>query len=150
LTNPAWLLGSQNQSMVIPPKSQASFAVEQTLSEIAEYGLNILGLDQELRTLEVHSANIHMHSFGDSAFVTLREEDGEEEVLLKISHWDIHWQRDFQFEEAKIIPASDLHKWSNRIECTFFNTTEHNVYGGFGSLDEMCFNFGFFALDLRN
>jgi hypothetical protein len=32
------------------------------------------------------------------------------------------------------------------VECTYENPTDEPIYGGYGSYDEMCFNFSYIAV----
>jgi hypothetical protein len=150
LTNQAWLQGKATGSMVIKAKSNGSFATEKTLEAISAYGKRVLDITTPIKSLEAHSANLHMHAIGKSGVITQgRSDDKEPEILLKVSKWDLHWQRDFQFE-PKIVPLAELAQWTRKITCTYANETDSDVYGGFGSNDEMCFDFGYFAFDLGN
>lgn len=149
LTNPLWLLARQNQSMIIPANSRATFSTEVSMQDVVDYGRHILGSDSQLKNLEIHSANIHMHSFGESATASIKKVKEEEEILLRISHWNLHWQRDFQFENPILIPEERLDLWSHKVSCNYNNPGDEPVYGGFGSLDEMCINFSYFAFDLE-
>lgn len=150
LTNNSWLDSRNNKSMVIPAQQTATFATEATLARIAAYGEQILKMPAaSVKNLEVHSANLHMHAIGAAGRITLNSVDGtKEEILLNIPEWDLHWQRDFQLDQPKIVAPSDWNNTVNRVSCTFYNDRSEDAFGGFGSMDEMCFNFGFFAFDL--
>lgn len=148
LTDQQWLLSKANKSMLIKPKSEATFSTEKSLQHIAGYGMKILGLKDGVKAIEAHSANLHLHAFGKSGIVTQGKTGGADpEILLKISKWDLHWQRDFQFE-PKSIPLADTAQYTRRVSCTYYNDGDTEVFGGFGSYDEMCFDFGYFAFDL--
>ncbi len=151
LTNSRWLVPGPLNDMVIPPNTTKTYAASAKLSQVLDHGRKILDLPPNLsiKNMEVHSANLHMHSIGSSGAVALKNPSGHSETLLSISEWDLHWQRDFAFEEPKVIPASELASWTNTVSCTFYNFKSITVRGGFGSMDEMCFNFGFFAFDLE-
>lgn len=150
LTNQAWLQGKATGSMVIKAKTDGTFATEKTLEAIGAYGKKVLDITTPIKSLEAHSANLHMHAIGKSGVITQgKNDDKEPEILLKVSSWDLHWQRDFQFE-PKIVPFAELAQWTRTITCTYANKTDADVYGGFGSNDEMCFDFGYFAFDLGN
>jgi hypothetical protein len=82
-----------------------------------------------------------MHSFGASANAYLTGADGARHVLLEIPHWDLAWQRDYTFAEPKVFAASDFAGTKLGVQCTFHNPTDHEVFGGYGSDDEMCFDF---------
>lgn len=150
LTNNSWLNSRANKSMVIPAKGTATFSTQATLANIALYGERVLGVpNSAVKNLEVHSANLHMHAIGASGTITLGSlRSGQEETLLNVPEWDLHWQRDFQLDEPKIIAPDQWGDLVNRVSCTYSNDRDDEAFGGFGSLDEMCFNFGFFAFDL--
>lgn len=97
----------------------------------------------------MHSANLHMHSIGASGTVTLGNlTQGSAETLLAIPRWDLQWQMDFPLLEPKVIAGGDLANWEQRVTCNYKNVKGTPVYGGFGSMDEMCFDFGYYALRL--
>jgi len=102
--------------------------------------------EEEIQGLEIHSVNLHMHAFGHSGRITLRDHTGRKETLLSVPEWDLRWQRDFTFVEPKVFARDELAGTSLAVECTFRNSTSENVYGGFGSFDEMCFNFAYIAV----
>lgn len=111
--------------------------------------MNVADVDEDrIKGLEVHAANIHMHSFGHSGNVTLTDEDGRVEVLLSIPQWDLHWQRDFVLTEPKVFARDVLDETHLRVQCTYRNDTEEVVYGGYGSYDEMCVNFAYIAIEV--
>lgn len=151
LTNMDWLLGLFNNSMIIDPYKEASYHVEATFDEIAQFGLASLGLDRKsVKNLEAHSANIHMHSIGKSGVATLAKlGQAEEETLLSISSWDLHWQHDYQFVRPKIVPKEDLGLWTRKLTCQYYNFNTFPVYGGPASTNEMCYDFALFAFDLN-
>lgn len=149
LTNMDWLESRNNRSMVIPAGSSASYSVEAPLSRVAAYGGNVLKQPlSAVKNLEMHSANLHMHAVGASGRISLRTEGGREETLLNIPAWDLHWQRDFQFATPKVMAPTVWSSIMNRVSCTYDNPGNTEVFGGYGSFDEMCFNFGYFAFDL--
>jgi hypothetical protein len=149
LTNNLWLESRKNRSMVIPPEASATFAVEVPLSRVAAYGERVLKQPlTAVKKLEMHSANLHMHAVGASGRISLRTAGGSEETLLNVPAWDLHWQRDFQFAVPKIVAPEEWANIMNRVSCTYENRGRTEVFGGYGSLDEMCFNFGYFAFDL--
>jgi hypothetical protein len=89
-----------------------------------------------------------MHAFGTSGKTAVLYENGETETLLSIPRWDIDWQRDFTLAEPKRFDKSQLEQIQLSVDCTFKNHSDDIVYGGYGSDDEMCFNFSYIALDL--
>jgi hypothetical protein len=150
LSKNEWLLGRKNGSLVVPARGEASYAAAAKLSDITAYGKRILGLkDATVEAVEVHSANLHMHSIGASGTVTLGNlAQGSTETLLAIPRWDLQWQMDFPLLEPKVIAGTDLANWEQRVTCNYKNVKGAPVYGGFGSMDEMCFDFGYYALRL--
>lgn len=143
LTKGSWLRGKGY--MEIPPGRQVTYATALDLASIASYGQRILKLKEPPQALEVHSANLHMHSVGHSGKVTLQDPLGHEETLLSISRWDLGWQRDFLLSVPKVIARDDWSDWHQGLTCHYYNHGPGTVYGGLGSKDEMCFNFGFYA-----
>jgi len=115
-TNPSWLSGI---GMEIPA---------QTDGVSHSYGLD-LGME-----LVFHSANLHMHTLGRSAGMTVTSPDGEDDCLLQIDDWDFDWQRSYVCSEPKTIEAGS--RWS--IDCQWDNPTDQDVSWGDGTGDEMC------------
>ncbi len=144
-----WLNAQRNETMVIEPGSMATYEVTDNLEALLPYISRVAQVEEEeIEALEIHSVNLHMHAFGHSGKVTLREPTGRKETLLSVPRWDLNWQRDFVFLEPKIFSREELGGASISVECTFRNHTAEMVYGGFGSFDEMCFNFSYIALQL--
>ncbi|MDT8342184.1 MAG: hypothetical protein RQ751_11790, partial [Longimicrobiales bacterium] len=142
-----WLAAARNGTMVIPAGERRTFEVRDNLGGLLGYFARLTGVERErIRGLEIHSANLHMHSFGHSGRVTLRHDTGRMETLLSVPRWDLAWQRDFTFTEPKVFPAEALERVLLGVECTFENPTDEPVYGGYGSLEEMCFNFSYIAV----
>jgi hypothetical protein len=144
-----WLAGKDNGSMVIPPGQKVTYVTDEDLGSWVPYAASIAEIDEErIQAFEVHSANLHMHAFGHSGVITLTDENGRTETLLSVPKWDLHWQRDFTFSKPKVLSVEELEDTSIRVQCTYENNTGEVVYGGFGSYDEMCFNFSYIALQL--
>ena len=142
-----WLASERTGTMVIPPGSQRSFEVSNNLGDMLGYFASLAQVpESQIEALELHSANLHMHSFGHSGEITLHRETGEVETLLSVPRWDLAWQRDFSFEEPKILPRDALGDTRLTVRCTFDNPTDETVYGGYGSAEEMCFNFSYIAV----
>lgn len=147
LTNTRWLYGSRNESMQIPPGESATYETSERFDDLADYVAGALQIDrEEISAIELQSANVHMHAFGASGVASLLDSDGRKETLLNIPRWDLAWQRDFMFTEGKIVPSSEFDRTSLIVECTFSNDTDEVVYGGYGSDDEMCFNFSYVSV----
>jgi len=146
-TRGTWLAGERNGSMVIAPGETATYQVADDLETLVGYISRVTQVDQErIQGLEVHAINLHMHAFGQSGAITLSDRNGRKETLLSVPRWDVRWQRDFTLVEPRIFPREDLEGTSIAVECTFHNPRSEPVYGGYGSYDEMCFNFVYLAV----
>ncbi len=146
-TRNRWLAGEDNGSMVMPPGEQVTYEVSDRLGDLVSYISRVTGVDEDrIEGLEVHSANLHMHAIGHSGVITLTDENGKKEVLLSVPRWDLAWQRDFTFVEPKVFTRDQFDGTSIAVQCTFENSKDHTVYGGFGSDEEMCFNFSYIAV----
>ncbi len=151
MTENDWLAGKRNGSMVVPPGEQASVQTSQRLGDLVGYMARRAGVAEErVEALEVHSANLHMHSYGHSGRITLTDTHGREETLLSVPSWDLGWQRDFTFLEPKVFEAGAMGDAHLTVHCTFENLTDVTVYGGYGSDEEMCFNFSYIAVQLSD
>lgn len=147
ITFDPWLYAADNGSMVIAPGARARFEVGFTFDRAAEYVARHTQVPKErIAALEVHSANLHMHSYGAAGAVTLTDANGRKETLLAIPRWDLNWQRDFTFLQPKIAEAAAFRRTRLAVECVFENYSERPVLGGFGSDEEMCFNFSYVAV----
>ena len=150
LTKNRWLAGEGNGSMQIAPGGTETYEVDVGFDNLASYGAAVLDIDrEEVSAIELHGANVHMHAFGASGSASLIDRNGRKETLLNIPEWDLAWQRDFMFTEGKTIAQSDFDRTKLVVECTFHNDTDDMVYGGYGSDDEMCFNFSYMSV-IRN
>ena len=146
-TNNRWLNGDGNGSMVIPAGQQATYAVTETLGDWVGYVAAVTDVpEDEIGALEIHSANLHMHAIGHSGRIYLTDRNGRRETLLSVPRWDLAWQRDFTFVEPKVFSADELERTQLTVECVFENPGKETVYGGFGSDEEMCFNFSYIAV----
>ena len=142
-----WLGGRQNEAMVIEPGQIPTYRVTDNLGDLVGYIGSLTRVDPErIEALEVHSANLHMHAFGHSGEIYLTDPNGKKDVLLSVPRWDLRWQRDFTFTDAKVFSRKALERTTLTVECTFENPTDETVYGGYGSMDEMCFNFSYIAV----
>jgi hypothetical protein len=146
-TRNEWLVGEQTGSMVIQPGTRATYQLSDELVQLVPMIARLTGVPQDrIEALEIHSANLHMHAHGHSGKITLTNQFGRREVLLSVPRWDLRWQRDFTFEEPKVFGVRQLRGVALNVECTFHNRTDQVVYGGYGSFDEMCFNFAYIAV----
>jgi hypothetical protein len=142
-----WLVSERNRSMVIEPGATATYEVRDVMENLVPYISRITRVPAErIGALEIHSANLHMHAFGHAGQISLTHPSGARETLLSVPRWDLRWQRDFTFAEPKVFPRNVLRGVALTTECTFRNPTEEVVYGGYGSYDEMCFNFSYIAV----
>lgn len=106
----------------------------------------------------LHRALLHMHTLGKSGRITLLREDGTEQVLLDIRHWDFNWQGTYLFEREQLIQPGD----QIRLECNWDNSQENQpfvdgaqrqaryVEWGDGTNDEMCVMFGLMTRPREN
>jgi hypothetical protein len=151
LTNDDWLDGKGSGTMVIPAGGMATVRTSQSLQDLLGLAAYVTGVPRDgIEALEVHSANLHMHGIGHSGTVTLERAGGTPETLLRIPRWDLGWQRDFTFVTPKVFTANQFADTGLTVECTFRNPRDFTVYGGFGSDDEMCFNFSYVAVQKKN
>lgn len=145
-----WFFGKRSGAMVIQPGEEKTFTTEMSLAEIVAYGRRQYGITREPKAVEIHSANLHMHSYGASTETGLTTPDGRRQVLLSIPEWDLHWQRDYIFKKEIIVPATEMTSTVQDLSCTYSNPTKKPVYGGLGSDDEMCLSMSIYALNLEN
>lgn len=150
LSNIAWLDAANNKSLVVPAKQKTSVFTQANLAGLDTYLSAYAGVPmQEISGLEIHSANLHMHLIGAAGQVTLIGPKGEE-PLLHVPRYEFGWQRDFVFDAPKIVPLNQLKQWQIRVDCTFANPTNEPVYGGYGSNQEMCYNFSLISIARKN
>lgn len=147
LTEGRWLAARRNGSLVVPPEGTATVEVTETLGDLGRYVAAVTGVPQEeVEALEVHSANLHMHAIGASGVITLKDGEQPAETLLSVPEWDLAWQRDFTFKQPKVFDREQLPQTRLTVRCTYQNPTADTVYGGYGSDEEMCFNFSYIAV----
>jgi hypothetical protein len=146
-TRNEWLIAERNHSMIIPPGERATYEVADDLGSILRYISRVTWVEEDrIRGVEVHSVNLHMHAFGHSGVIELVDGHGRSETLLAVPRWDLRWQRDFAFVQPKVFARDEMDGTLLRVRCTFRNPTTETVYGGYGSFDEMCFNFAYIAV----
>lgn len=142
-----WLYSKTNGSMQIPPGESRTYETSANFENISKRASRALKIDPEdIASIELHSANLHMHAYGASGRISLQHPSGMKETLLNVPTWDLDWQRDFAFLEAKTIMRDEFEKARLTVECTFENYSEELVLGGYGSYDEMCFNFSYVSI----
>ena len=90
-----------------------------------------------------------MHLRGSHATLSLQPAASDPICLLRIPHWDFHWQGSYAFTDPKTVNPGD----SFSIECHWDNSAQNQpVVGGQqlapadlnwgeGSTDEMCLGF---------
>lgn len=147
MTKDEWLPGPGFETtLVVPAGGATTVAHNISLARALQYGQAVFGYDPAAyKAIEVHSANLHMHSYGTSAKTWLRH-DNKNDILLAIDNWDLAWQRDFTFVTPKVFQVEMAKDVEYHLECSYENKTAKAVLGGLGSDDEMCFNFTFIAL----
>jgi hypothetical protein len=149
VTNNDWFNRPEENEMTIASGEVKTLSVGASLDEISNYIAKNINLDKsKIKNLELHSVNLHMHAYGASGKTYLKPDNKDPQLLLSVPNWDLDWQRDFLFTQAKIFPVNTLKQNHLFVECTFKNYSDKTVYGGLGSDDEMCFNFSYVALDL--
>lgn len=114
--NPAWLM---SDTMSIPAQSEG---VTHSFSHDMAIGV------------EFQTVNLHMHTLGQSAKMSVTRADGTEDCLLQIDDWDFDWQRTYVLQEPAQLNPGDT--WN--VECTYDNPTDEDVGWGDGTGDEMC------------
>lgn len=150
-TNKTWLEGKKDNTMAIPAKQQRTFEASAPIGLIAAYTATTIGADKDkIKRISLHSSNIHMHSYGASAKSELTYKNGEKDILLSIPRWDIGWQRDFTFSEKKSFTKEQFKNIQYSVECTFSNYSNETIYGGYGSNDEMCFDFIYVSIEMED
>ena len=141
-----WLHARNNGSLVVPAKGKLTVSDRVPLGGIDGIVAKLSGHEvSEFDGIELHSANVHMHLIGESGRVTLTRSE-QSEVLLSVPRYEFGWQRDFFFSDPKRITRADLGKAQVDYSCTFSNPGTTPVYGGFGSQEEMCYNFSYISL----
>ena len=151
LTRQEWLYSRENKSLVIPALARTSVSAESTMEGLDQYLSAISGMPlNNIAALELHSANLHMHLIGASGKVQLTSQSGVEQTLLRVPRYEFGWQRDYQFNQAIEIPVAELKNWNLKVTCEFANPKKIEVYGGFGSEEEMCYNFSFITARQKN
>jgi hypothetical protein len=150
ITNVQWLQAQSNKSLVVPPMHSSTVSTEASFAGLDQYISALSGVPvAQITGLELYSANLHMHLIGSSGRVTLFDPKGRGETLLHIPRFDFGWQRDFMFTKPKIVPTRELKNWRVKVECTFANPSEKPVFGGYGSDQEMCYNFSYIAVSRK-
>lgn len=146
----AWLYGEQNGSLVIPPGERRTYVQAMDLERLHAMAAHVTGVSAEsIGALVIHSANLHMHSYGASGVISMIDRYGREEILLSVPRWNLHWQRNFMLSTPKVYARDEWADTRIRVSCTFENPNENPVYGGYGSDEEMCFNFSYVAVVQR-
>lgn len=117
------------------------------LESLVRYISRVTRVEEDrIQGVEIHSVNLHMHAFGHSGVISLVDGNGRSQTLLSVPRWDLRWQRDFVLAEPKVFTREEMDGALLRVRCTFRNPTSQTVYGGYGSFDEMCFNFAYIAV----
>lgn len=147
ITRFQWTDAASNGSMVIPPGQRRRYEASADFEGLARYLARYTGVEEaRIAGLELHSANLHMHSYGAAGTISLTDRHGHKEVLLSVPRWNLAWQRDFTFVDAKTVTREHFQRTRLAVECEFHNPTDAPVLGGYGSDEEMCFNFSYIAV----
>jgi hypothetical protein len=142
-----WLNGERNGSMVVPPGQRRTYVDSMNLERLRDMAAAVTDTPaSRIDALEVHSANLHMHSYGSSGVISLIDKHGLEETLLSVPRWNLNWQRNFTLSKPKVVGRDEFATTEIRVQCTYENPKVVPVYGGFGSDEEMCFNFSYVAV----
>jgi len=132
--------------MVFPVGEKKTYSGTRSLKKYFDKIKKVANAGDEYKNLEIHSANLHMHAIGSEATALLEFEDGSTEILLEISNWNLHWQRDFHLKESIVFSGNNIEKTKLNLSCTFDNYRDFEVVGGLGSDDEMCLNFSYMSI----
>jgi len=117
-----------NWNLAIPPRAEAH----------EEKAYFIFDKDAELHALFPHS-----HYRGVSSIFDLVYPDGTQETILSVPNYDFNWQRTYQFDTPKSVPAG-----SKIVHKTVYNNSSKNrgnpapdetVYWGLQSEQEMLY-----------
>lgn len=143
----AWLYGEHNGSLVVPAGERRTYVEAMDLERLNTMAAQVTGVSREsIDALAIHSANLHMHSYGASGVISMIDRHGREEILLSVPRWNLHWQRNFMLTTPKVYGRDEWADTRIRVSCTFENPNDNPVYGGYGSDEEMCFNFSYVAV----
>ena len=82
----------------------------------------------------IWTANLHMHTYGVRARLSVERGDGGEDCLLEIPAWDFNWQRTHVLAAPYEFSAGD----TLSLECEWDNTTDQDIFWGDRTGDEMC------------
>ena len=140
ITDSRWLANGDQNTMWIPPGSRKQFRAEKSLYRYFLDEENFRPEAGKFNTVTIYSSNLHMHSYGASA-VGYMMKDGARDVLLEIPRWDLNWQTNFEFKVPLVFTREEAKEIKVGVECEFYNPQDYAIRGGFGSDDEMCFNF---------
>ncbi|MBM4392307.1 MAG: hypothetical protein FJ090_14395 [Deltaproteobacteria bacterium] len=113
--DPAWLDGT---GMTIPANSEGT---NHSFSRTIPF------------SFRVHTANLHMHTYGQTAKLSVTQGDGTEQCLLDIDDWDFNWQRTYVLAEPLTVENPTI-----TVECSWDNPTGEDLDWGEGTGDEMC------------
>lgn len=150
LSRSDWLQAKANRSLVVPPKDRAQVSTAASFRGLDQYIAATSRRDlASFDRLELHSVNVHMHLIGAAGRVRLLRADGPPEILLDIPRYQFGWQRDFFLASPKSFALAELDAHQLEVWCEFANPGSEPVYGGYGSQEEMCYNFSLLALAPR-
>jgi hypothetical protein len=84
--------------------------------------------------LTIHTAALHMHTFGKSGTIAIERQDGTSACLLNVPRWDFHWQGWYFLKDTITLNPGD----KLRLECHWDNPTDNDLNWGESTSDEMC------------
>lgn len=130
--DPKWL---QQGGMPIPAGNadahhRFSFDISSALSYVTR------GAFPNNVPINVYGAGLHMHTLGSWAKMEIERKSGATECMLKIPHWNFHWQGGYSFAQPKVVKPGDR----IAVECHWDNSLPNakDVEWGEGTSDEMC------------
>lgn len=146
LSRSEWLQARSNHSLVVPANGKSSVSFATSLRGLDQYislasGRPLADFDR----IEIHSVNVHMHLIGAAGRVRLLHDDVAE-ILLNVPRYQFGWQRDFFLAQPRRVALDQLDVTQLEVQCEFANPGVEPVYGGYGSKEEMCYNFSLLAL----
>ncbi len=141
-TDPSWV---RQKTMDIPP-NQSDVMHEYAIDPSPYMGTLTGGIIPSSTPFTIYTAGLHMHLLGTHAMVDVQHAGGQDDCLLRINHWDFHWQGAYQLAQTVTFnPGDQLHiqcHWDNTMaNQPIFNGMQQMVADrnwGEGSTDEMC------------
>ncbi|MCB1154121.1 hypothetical protein KDL45_10765, partial [bacterium] len=84
----------------------------------------------------IHSGMLHLHLLGRGGTLKLMHEDGTEDYIVEVGHWDFNWQREYVLQDSLEFKDGD----KLFLECRYDNDKPgaKDVTWGERSVEEMC------------